>query len=170
MSSRLRCNLFKVAVFCTWQVLHWSQPGMDSDSSESSEHLQVNLIYRSRPYLFRDGILERHFLSRFLGINSKLLRLKFLSGFLPSFSFLQNACHKKIKFYCFGDFLFVFLKPEKSLVFFKNQPVERIAWSKRFNSFFKRMSKNSISGLLYRILFQVFWHGIWDIWKTDLHI
>ncbi len=33
----------------------------------------------------RDGILERNFYSRFLGINSSILRLKFLSGFLPSF-------------------------------------------------------------------------------------
>jgi hypothetical protein len=31
----------------------------------------------------RDGNLERHFYSRFLGINSNLLRLEFLSGFLP---------------------------------------------------------------------------------------
>ncbi len=33
----------------------------------------------------RDGILERHFPSRFMGINSSLLRLEFLSGFLPAF-------------------------------------------------------------------------------------
>ncbi len=33
----------------------------------------------------RVGILERHFQSLFLGINSSLLRLEFWSCFLPSF-------------------------------------------------------------------------------------
>jgi hypothetical protein len=42
----------------------------------------------------RDGILERQFLSRFLGINSRLLRLETLSGFLPLFFFSTNAIHK----------------------------------------------------------------------------
>jgi hypothetical protein len=35
--------------------------------------------------LARDGILERNFYSRFLGIYSSPLRLEFLSSFLPSF-------------------------------------------------------------------------------------
>jgi hypothetical protein len=43
----------------------------------------------------RDGILERHFLSRFLGINSSLFRLEFLSGFLPSF-FRSTKCYSLI--------------------------------------------------------------------------
>jgi len=31
----------------------------------------------------RNGILEWHFLSSFLGVNSSLLRLEVMSGFLP---------------------------------------------------------------------------------------
>jgi hypothetical protein len=41
---------------------------------------------QTREYIDRDGFLERHFCSMFLGINSSLLRLEFLSGFLPSFA------------------------------------------------------------------------------------
>ncbi len=40
----------------------------------------------------RDGILEWHFYSRFLGINSSLLGLKFLSGFIPKF-FQPTKCY-----------------------------------------------------------------------------
>ncbi len=51
-------------------------------SSFGSKWIQ-NRIRLGRPW---DGILERHYYSRFLGINSSfpLLRLVFLSGFLPS--------------------------------------------------------------------------------------
>ncbi len=45
-------------------------------------------------YLPRDGILERYFQSRFLGINSSLLRLEFCLVFYPHFSVLQNATHE----------------------------------------------------------------------------
>ncbi len=41
---------------------------------------------------FWDGILERHFQSRFLGIHSSLLRLEFLSGFLTPF-FRSTKCY-----------------------------------------------------------------------------
>ncbi len=43
----------------------------------------------------RDRILEKHFQSRFLGINSSLLRLKILSVFLPSF-FRSTKCYSWI--------------------------------------------------------------------------
>jgi hypothetical protein len=78
----------------------------------------------------------------FPGINSSLLRLEFLSGFLPS-SLLSTKCYPWIdsRFFC------AFLKPDYRLVFFENPPVKRlwIAWSKSLESFVKLMSKNSIS-------------------------
>jgi hypothetical protein len=43
----------------------------------------------------RDRILERHLLSKFLGINSSLLSLKFLSGSLHSF-FISTKCYSRI--------------------------------------------------------------------------
>jgi hypothetical protein len=43
----------------------------------------------------RDGILERHFYSRFLGVYLNLFRLEFLSSFLPSF-FLSTNCYWRI--------------------------------------------------------------------------
>jgi hypothetical protein len=45
-----------------------------------------------------------------------------LSGFLPSF-ILSTKCYseKRLEFSCFADFLNVFLKLEKSLVFFKKE-------------------------------------------------
>jgi hypothetical protein len=42
--------------------------------------------------LYPDGILYQHFQSRFLGINSSLFKLEFLSGFLPSF-FRSTKCY-----------------------------------------------------------------------------
>jgi hypothetical protein len=45
-------------------------------------------MYREGP----DGILERRFYSRFLGINSSLLRIEFLSGFLPLL-FRSTKCY-----------------------------------------------------------------------------
>jgi hypothetical protein len=56
----------------------------------------------------------------FLDINSSLLRLEFLFGFLPSFSVLQNAFQKQARIFLFrGFFVWIFLKPEKRMVFFK---------------------------------------------------
>ncbi len=43
------------------------------------------------PMEARNGILGRHFKSRFLGITSSLLKLEFLSGFLTSF-FRPTQC------------------------------------------------------------------------------
>ena len=48
----------------------------------------------------RDGILERHFYSRFLGINSSLLRLEFLSSFLPSFFLSTKWYFSFRRFFC----------------------------------------------------------------------
>jgi len=48
-----------------------------------------------RPSQSRDGILEQHFYSRFLGINMGLLRLEFLSGILPSF-FFSLRCYSRV--------------------------------------------------------------------------
>ncbi len=54
-----------------------------------------------------DGILKWYFRSRFLGINSSLIKLEFLSGFQPSF-FLSTQCYLRIdSIYC-GFFEFVF--------------------------------------------------------------
>ncbi len=42
----------------------------------------------------RNGILERQFYSRFLGISLILLRLGFLSGLYSPYSVLQNTIHE----------------------------------------------------------------------------
>ncbi len=85
------------------------------------------------------------FLSRFLGINSSLFRLEFLSGFLPSF-FRSTKCSSGID----SSFLFrgIFEKPEKCMVFCKISQQKGLwkIWSKRLESLVKLMSKNSISG------------------------
>ncbi len=52
-------------------------------------------VEEDNPKVSWDGILERHFLSRFLGMNSSLLRLEFSSGFLPSF-FRSTKCILKV--------------------------------------------------------------------------
>ncbi len=50
----------------------------------------------------RDGILERHFLSRFLGMNSSHLRVEFLSGFLPLiFPFYKMLFMNRLELSCF---------------------------------------------------------------------
>jgi hypothetical protein len=72
----------------------------------------------------RDGILERHFYSRFLGINSSLLRLEFLSSFLPSF-FLSTKCYSQID----SVFLFCrFLKPELKWVWHEIFDLSFFSW------------------------------------------
>ncbi len=89
---------------------------------------------------FRDGILKRHFLSRFLGINLSLVRFEFLSGFFcPSFS-RSTKCYSWIdlSFLVFADFLQGFLNQRR--VWFS------FARSKRLESFVKLMSKKSIWG------------------------
>jgi hypothetical protein len=61
-----------------------------------------------------DGISERHFLSRFLDINSSLLSLEFLSGFLPSFSFYKMLFMNRLDFSSFADlFVRIFKTREK---------------------------------------------------------
>ncbi len=103
----------------------------------------------------RDGILERHFYKRFLGINSSLVRLEFLSGFLPSF-FHSTKCTlfmSRLEFSCFANFFYGFVKPEKSMVLFKIRQWKGlwIAWNKRLYSFVKLTSKNSNSGIIFTI-------------------
>jgi hypothetical protein len=56
-----------------------------------------------------DGILKQHFLSKFLGINSSLLRLEFSTLIFP---FYKMLFMNRLEFSCFSDFLYVFLKPE----------------------------------------------------------
>jgi hypothetical protein len=74
----------------------------------------------------------RAFLFEFLGMNSSLLLLESLSGFLALF-FLSTKCCSRIdwSFLVSRIFMYVFLKPEYSLVFFKNPPVARLwmAWN-----------------------------------------
>jgi hypothetical protein len=54
-----------------------------------------------------DGILERHFQSRFLGINSSIIRLEVLSDFLPSFFCFTT------RYSCFADFFVRILKKHR---------------------------------------------------------
>jgi hypothetical protein len=58
------------------------------DAGGNTGHGQVRCLPR-------DGILERHFQSRFLGINSSLLRIECFSGFLSSF-FRSTKCYSWI--------------------------------------------------------------------------
>jgi hypothetical protein len=73
------------------------------------------------------------------------------SCFYLHLSVLQKLFINRLEFSYFSEFLVgtVFLKPEYSMVFFKNRLVEgtlKLAWSKRLLSFVKLLSKNSISG------------------------
>ncbi len=58
----------------------------------------------------RDGILERQLLSRFLGINSSLLRCEFLSGFLPSFFLSTKRCSQRDSSFLFRGFFCMHFK------------------------------------------------------------
>jgi hypothetical protein len=64
-----------------------------------------------------DGILDRHFNSRLLGINSRLLRLKFLSGFLPIY---KKLFMNRLEFSCFADFFVGILKTREEFSFLKD--------------------------------------------------
>ncbi len=90
----------------------------------------------------RYGILE----SRFLGINSNLLRLEFSSaGFLPSFfPFLQTFIHEKSRVFLFrGFFLFEFLKTREEYGLQVGGTVDRRE-QKTIEPCVNLMSKNSI--------------------------
>jgi hypothetical protein len=69
-------------------------------------------MYGTFAGLCRDGILERHFLWKFLGINSSFLRLEFLSGcFLPLF-IRSLSIHENNRVFLFrGFFSKDFLNP-----------------------------------------------------------
>ncbi len=65
-----------------------TNPAESSDKDQlltSRPEMIIVARYEDKPKENRDGILEQHFQSKFLGINWSLLRLEFLSGFLPSF-------------------------------------------------------------------------------------
>jgi hypothetical protein len=72
-----------------------------------------------------------------------------LAWFPTLFCFYKMLFTNRLEFSCFADYFVctVLLKPQKSMVFFKNPPVLKlwIAWSKRLKSFVKFMSKNSNS-------------------------
>jgi hypothetical protein len=75
---------FSCALSCCWRRRGRGPPYPGSWTSGPHPpglHSTVHI----RATQFWDGILEWHFKSRFLGINSSLLRLEFSSGFLPSF-------------------------------------------------------------------------------------
>jgi hypothetical protein len=62
------------------------------------------------------------------------------------FLFCTMLFMDRLEFSCFGDFLQGYLKPEKTMVFFKIHQKKGlwIAWSKRLESLVKLMSKKSI--------------------------
>jgi hypothetical protein len=68
-----------------------------------------------------DGILELHFLSRFLGINSSLLRLEFSTLIFP---FYKMLFMNRLEFSCFADFFVCIFKTRVEYGFLKNPPVE----------------------------------------------
>ncbi len=109
-------------------------------SSGLYSHKMTILIEEKNRLESRDKILERHFQSRFLGINLGLLSLQFLSCFLLSF-FHSTKCYSWIdsSFPVSRNF-----KTREEYDFLKIRLKKRlwIAWSKRLKSFVKLMSKN----------------------------
>jgi hypothetical protein len=96
-------------------MAHLGKGGRDCHNSAYSQLArQVLPHYRLDA---RDGILERHFKSRFLGINSSPLRLEVGLVFYPLFPFTMLFMNR-LKFSCFADFFVRILKPEKNTVFF----------------------------------------------------
>ncbi len=87
------------------------------------------------------------FLQKF--ILFEISRHKLESSQTRVFVWFFSKCYSRIysSFLVSRIFLRIFLKPEQSLVFFLNPPVEtlRIAWIKRLESFVKLMNYNSIS-------------------------
>ncbi len=90
-----------------------SRPVCEQHGAKDSIKSFVKLI---QVFHLRDGILERHFQSRFLGINSSPMRLQFSTFTFPLYKMLFM---NRLEFSCFADFLGVFIKPEQSMVFFK---------------------------------------------------
>jgi hypothetical protein len=52
-------------------------------------------------------------------------RLEFLSGFLPSLSFLQNAIHELTRVFLFGEFFYGFFKIRVEVGFLINSASRR---------------------------------------------
>ncbi len=89
--KRVRANSNKnwsslVNLFHAW----WSGC-MAARSGQCGLALKPRCIEQEMPET-RDGILERHFQSKFICIISSLLRLEFLSGFLPAY-FYSTKCY-----------------------------------------------------------------------------
>jgi hypothetical protein len=78
----------------------------------------------AREPVSRDGILEWQVYSRFLGINSSLLRLEFMSDRLPSFfTFYKTLFMNRLeesRFSCFADFFVRIFKTREEYNFFKS--------------------------------------------------
>ncbi len=88
-----------------------SYPLTDISSEKTYSPLLIQCNYSEMEFL------NSLFSQGFLGINLSLLRLEFLSSFLPSF-FYKMLFMNRLEFSCFADFLSLFLKPEQSIIFF----------------------------------------------------
>ncbi len=108
--------------------------------------------------IVRDAILERHFYSRFLGLDSSLLRLKFLSVFLPS-SFISARCCPRIdsSFPVSWIFLWGILKPEKSLL------SEKSASRKTMNS----MEQKTLAFCQINVQEFLLWLGVFKLMEAE---
>ncbi len=100
-----------------------------------------------RPSQSRDGILEQHFYSRFLGINMGLLRLEFLSGILPSF-FFSLRCYSRVDSIC--EFFASIFRTQSTVQFSLKFAIRKTTNSREQTTrfFCQMMSRNSISGPL----------------------
>ncbi len=98
----------------SWSTLF--SPGYSTGPStqvESSENKQPKVLrkkfLKANWNKYWDGILERHFLSRFMGLNWVS---SFSLVFLPSY-FLSTKCFSQIaRVFLFHGFLYLFFKPE----------------------------------------------------------
>ncbi len=87
-----------------------------------------------------DGIFEWHFLSRFLGINSSLLRLEFSALIFPFYKILFK---NRLEFSCFTDFCMAFWN--RSTIFFKIRQYRGLWIAIEQKTRVKLMAKNSCS-------------------------
>jgi hypothetical protein len=85
------------------------------------------IFYFEHPPPLKMEFLNANFTRKFLRINSSLLRLEFLSGFLPSF-FLSTRCYSRINssFLVSQIFCVYFYNQSRVWFFFKNLPIERL--------------------------------------------
>jgi hypothetical protein len=108
-SSRIQnSNNFQVQCHKVEKI--WAYPHVflkKSARSRDCHHTQINMKNERQAY--GDRILELHFLSRFLGINSSLLRLEFSTLIFHSTKYYSWI---DLSFLVSRIFLCVFLKPE----------------------------------------------------------